>query len=106
MCLQSAAGNGLRPKLLETYKREVLHAYGYHHLNTLLQLEKAGFLRSQEEKGGLLRAQESRGFPALKKQLQLITTEVNEIVSLPTGEEAVVQGPARGGCVSVSALPR
>ena len=74
ICLQSSASNGLRARLLEQYKREVLHAYGYQHLNTLLQLEKAGLVRarSQEEKGGLLRAQETRGFPALRKQLQLV----------------------------------
>ena len=63
------------------YKREVLHAYGYHHLKTLLQLEKAGLVRSQEEKGGmLLRAQENRGFPALRKQLQLCGNDVDESV--------------------------
>jgi hypothetical protein len=74
ICLQSSASNGLRARLLEQYKRAVLHAYGYQHLNTLLQLEKAGLVRarSQEEKGGLLRAQETRGFPALRKQLQLV----------------------------------
>ena len=72
ICLQSCACNGLRTRLLDQYKREVLHAYGYQHLNTLLQLEKAGLLRSQEEKGGLLRAQEIRGFPALRKQMQLV----------------------------------
>lgn len=63
---------------MEIYKREVLHAYGYQHLSTLLQLEKAGLIRSQEEKGGmLLRAQENRGFPALRKQLQLTAKDTH-----------------------------
>jgi hypothetical protein len=75
ICLQSCASNGLRARILELYKREVLHGYGYRHLNSLMQLEKAGLVRSQEEKGGLLRTQESRGFPALRKQLQLVARD-------------------------------
>ena len=85
LCLQSVASTGLRPRLLDSYKREVLHAYGYQHLNSLLQLEKAGLLQSQEEKGGLLRpleAREARGFSALKRQLQLSVKGVNELVRI------------------------
>ena len=68
---------------MDQYKREILHAYGYQHLSTLLELEKAGLLRTQEEKGGILRAQESRGFPALRRQLQLVShgDEVDDRVS-------------------------
>ena len=72
ICLQSNASNGLRSRLLEQYKREILHGYGYQHLNTLIQLEKAGLVKTQEEKGGLLRAQDTKGFPAIRKQLQLV----------------------------------
>lgn len=58
-------------------------AYGYHHLHGLVQLEKSGLLRSQEERAptSLLRVQEVRGFAALKKQLQLVVSDANDVVS-------------------------
>ena len=34
LCIQSIAADGLKPKLLEFYKREIVQSYGYHHLIT------------------------------------------------------------------------
>ncbi len=86
--MQSVANSGLKPKLLEYYKKSVLQvgvvsscllhplsdpspqAYGYEHLVTLHNLEKAG----------LLRPQESRTFPVMRKALRLIADNVDELV--------------------------
>lgn len=50
MCLQSLANSGLKPKVLEHYKREIVQTYGFQHLLTLNNLEKAGLLQHQVKK--------------------------------------------------------
>ena len=47
MCLQSIIGSGLKPKVLDSYRKMILHAYGHRHLLSLINLEKAGLLTSQ-----------------------------------------------------------
>ena len=42
VCLQSLVSSGLKPKLLELYRRLVVQSYGYQHLLTLDNLERAG----------------------------------------------------------------
>ncbi|KAI4256524.1 MAG: hypothetical protein L6R42_006172, partial [Xanthoria sp. 1 TBL-2021] len=44
LCLESTISGGLRPKDLDNFKRQILHAYGYQHLLTLHSLEKMGLL--------------------------------------------------------------
>ncbi|KAL5017366.1 hypothetical protein ScPMuIL_006955 [Solemya velum] len=68
VCIQSYCNNGLKPKVLEFYKREILQTYGYEHLITLLNIEKAG----------LLRLHGNRTYPTLRKSLKLIIEDVNE----------------------------
>ena len=47
MCLQSIVGSGLKPKVLDAYRRMILQVYGHRHLLTLINLEKAGLLGTQ-----------------------------------------------------------
>ncbi|TPP62870.1 Vacuolar protein sorting-associated protein 33A [Fasciola gigantica] len=44
LCLQSFCNGGLRQRLLEYYKREVLQVYGFEHIFTLDNLDRIGLL--------------------------------------------------------------
>ena len=57
-------GNGLKPKVFEHYKREVVHAYGVQHMVTFYRLECAGLLRLQQ--------QASKTYSALRKLVLFI----------------------------------
>nr|XP_054928610.1 vacuolar protein sorting-associated protein 33A-like isoform X2 [Dermacentor andersoni] len=71
VCMQSVANNGLRPKVLDHYRREILQTYGYWQLLWLLRLEKAGLLQAQEHKNH---------FSTLRKTLKLNVEDVSEQV--------------------------
>ena len=47
MCVQSIIGSGLKPKVLDAYRKMILQVYGHRHLLSLINLEKAGLLTSQ-----------------------------------------------------------
>lgn len=47
VCMQALTNNGLKPKVLEYYKREILQTYGFQHALTLCNLEQAGLIRVQ-----------------------------------------------------------
>lgn len=66
ICIQSAVNSGLKPKVLEHYKRAVIQAYGFQHILTFNNLEKAGLIKIQ---------QGSRSFTVLRKTLKLTTEE-------------------------------
>lgn len=70
ICLQSTANSGLKPRVLEHYKREIIHAYGFQHLITLYNLESSGLLRLQ---------QSNRPFTVIRRALNLTVDDVNEI---------------------------
>ncbi|KAL8719175.1 MAG: hypothetical protein Q9225_003796, partial [Loekoesia sp. 1 TL-2023] len=87
LCLESTVSGGIRPKDLDSFKRHILHAYGYQHLLTLHNLEKMGLLIARTAAnpfyipvGGGSGANESKytNYNALRKQLRLIVDEVNE----------------------------
>lgn len=68
--------NGLRPKDLDFFKREILQAYGYHHILTLDALEK---LQLIQPRSAVQTAPNSRTvYSNLRKLLKLIVDEVNE----------------------------
>ncbi|XP_050088887.1 vacuolar protein sorting-associated protein 33A [Anopheles aquasalis] len=71
MCMQSIAGSGLKPKVLDYYKRELVQVYGLQTLLTIGNLEKAGLLRAQTGQ---------RTYHVLRKTLNL-TAETPEEVS-------------------------
>lgn len=62
--------NGLKQKVLDHYKREILQTYGYEHILTLNNLEKAGLLKLQT--GG------RNNYPTIRKTLRLWMDDVNE----------------------------
>lgn len=68
VCIQSYCNNGLKPKVLDYYKREIIQTYGYEHLLTIFNLEKAG----------LLRPHGNRTYPTIRKSLRLVIDEINE----------------------------
>ncbi|KAL8734158.1 MAG: hypothetical protein Q9166_001643 [cf. Caloplaca sp. 2 TL-2023] len=86
LCLESTIFGGLRPKDLESFKRQILHAYGYQHLLTLHNLEKMGLLVSRTAAnpfyipvgGGGASESKITNYNALRKSLRLIVDEVNE----------------------------
>lgn len=47
LCIQSLTNSGLKPKVLEHYKREIVQTYGFQHFLTLSNLEKSGLLQLQ-----------------------------------------------------------
>jgi vacuolar protein sorting-associated protein 33A len=47
MCIQSIANSGLKQRVVEYYKREIIQVYGFEHMLTMNNLEKCGLLRVQ-----------------------------------------------------------
>ncbi|XP_022831603.1 vacuolar protein sorting-associated protein 33A [Spodoptera litura] len=66
ICLQCVTGSGLKPKVLEYYKRELVQVYGLNTWLTLCNLEKCGLLRPQ---------QGTRQYAVLRKTLHLTMDE-------------------------------
>jgi len=87
LCLESTISGGLRAKDLDTFKRQILHAYGYQHLLTLDRLEKMELLQSRTSASALLLPVGGGGtnttgtktnYAHLRKELHLIIDEYNE----------------------------
>lgn len=86
LCLESVISGGLRPRDLDSFKRQILHAYGYQHLLTLDSLEKMELLQSRSSTTALLLpvagGQSGPGtktnYAHLRKELRLIVDEYNE----------------------------
>jgi vacuolar protein sorting-associated protein 33A len=94
LCLESCISGGLRPRDLEAFKRQILHAYGSQHLLTLDALEKTELLQPRSSANALLLPIPGTGNAAattgantpgtktnynyLRKVLRLIMDEVNE----------------------------
>ncbi|XP_069352831.1 vacuolar protein sorting-associated protein 33A isoform X2 [Eulemur rufifrons] len=70
VCLQSVCNSGLKQKVLDYYKREILQTYGYEHILTLHNLEKAGLLKPQTGS--------RNNYPTIRKTLRLWMDDVNE----------------------------
>uniref|UniRef100_T1J2P7 Vacuolar protein sorting-associated protein 33A n=1 Tax=Strigamia maritima TaxID=126957 RepID=T1J2P7_STRMM len=68
ICMQSVTNSGLKPKILEYYKREILQTYGFRHLPTLENLEKVGLLTHQG----------SKIYSVVRKTLRTTVEECNE----------------------------
>lgn len=87
LCLESCISGGLRPKDLDNFKRQILHAYGYQHLLTLDALDKMGLLTSRTSAsvllnpigmgGGTTEATKTN-YNYLRRVLKLVVDEVNE----------------------------
>ncbi|XP_017055580.1 vacuolar protein sorting-associated protein 33A [Drosophila ficusphila] len=70
ICLQCIAASGLKEKLLNHYKRELVHVYGLEVLLTVSNLEKSGLLHQQTE---------SRAYSVLRKTLHLTVDDNVEV---------------------------
>uniref|UniRef100_A0A1B0CP49 Putative vacuolar sorting protein vps33/slp1 sec1 family n=1 Tax=Lutzomyia longipalpis TaxID=7200 RepID=A0A1B0CP49_LUTLO len=70
ICMQSLAGSGLKSKVLDYYKRELVQVYGLECLLTLSNLEKAGLLRPQTG---------NRSYAILRKMLNLTVDDAVEV---------------------------
>ncbi|CRL07306.1 CLUMA_CG020285, isoform A [Clunio marinus] len=69
ICMQSAAGNGLKQKVLDSYKKEIIHSYGMDSLLKLGKLEKSGLIRIQSG---------SRSYNILRKTLNLTVEDFED----------------------------
>lgn len=70
ICLQSLVNVGLKQKVLEFYKKEILQTYGFEHLLDLNNLEKTGLLR--------LCSSFSKTYSTLRRAFRLTVDNVNE----------------------------
>jgi len=76
LCIESLMSSGLKGKDLDSFKREILQAYGYQHVLTLDALEKLQFLQSRASISALEGTRTS--YTNLRKPLRLIVDDVNE----------------------------
>lgn len=70
ICMQSIAASGLKSKILDYYKRELVQVYGIETLLTISQLERAGLLRPQTG---------ARTYAVLRKTLNLTVDDAIEV---------------------------
>ncbi|KAJ8968096.1 hypothetical protein NQ314_002467 [Rhamnusium bicolor] len=70
MCLQCIAGSGLKPKVLESYKRDLVQVYGLEALLAVTKLEKVGLLKLQSG---------TRQYTVLRKALHLTMEDTSEV---------------------------
>ncbi|KAA8534431.1 hypothetical protein F0562_031948 [Nyssa sinensis] len=68
LILFSITNSGLPKKNFDYLRRELLHSYGFEHMATLNNLEKAGLLRKQESKSNWL---------TIKRALQLVVDDTD-----------------------------
>lgn len=72
ICLHSLINNGLKPKVADYYKKELIQNYGIDYAAFLIQLERANLLLCHE------RFYETGSFSHLKNRFNLIRDDVNE----------------------------
>ena len=81
ICLQSLTNGGLKPKVLEHYKKEIIQTYGYQHILTLQNLEKAGLLKTTTLPASYLSMGVVTGranYNTTRKTLRLNAPKINE----------------------------
>lgn len=84
LCLSSCLNNGIRTRDLESFKRQILQAYGHQHILTLANLEKMGLLVPRESHRGYLNpiasaaGSTSTDVNALRRALSLWIDDVAE----------------------------
>ncbi|XP_019426709.1 PREDICTED: vacuolar protein-sorting-associated protein 33 homolog [Lupinus angustifolius] len=68
LILFSVTNSGLPKKHFDYLRRELLHSYGFEHIATLNNLEKAGLFKKQETKSN---------WPTIKRALQLVVEDTD-----------------------------
>lgn len=106
LVLASLTNGGIKPKVFESFKRDFLQTYGYHHLPLFIALEDLGLLVKSPPSVPL-------PFPNLRKGLRLVVDDVDDaapndisyvysgyaplsirLVQCITQKNAVMSGPA------------
>lgn len=72
ICTQSLINNGIKPKVVEHYKREIVQKYGDEYIPFLMQLERANVLLNHEK------FHETASFSQVKSKFNLINDDVDE----------------------------
>jgi hypothetical protein len=85
LVLASVTSGGIKPKILESFKRDFLQVYGYHHLPLLIALQDLGLLVKAP-------ATTPHPFPALRKGLRLVVDDTDD--TAPTDISYVYSGYA------------
>ncbi|XP_031741424.1 vacuolar protein-sorting-associated protein 33 homolog isoform X3 [Cucumis sativus] len=70
LILLSVTNSGLPKRHFDYLRREILHSYGFEHMGTLNNLEKAGLVKKQESKSNWL---------TIKRGLQLVVEDTNTV---------------------------
>lgn len=70
VCMESVTNSGLKLKVLEHYKREIIQTYGFQHILSLTGLENVGLIKLQ---------QGARQYTILRKTLRLTVEDGSEI---------------------------
>lgn len=84
LCLESCMSGGLRPRDLESFKRQIVQAYGYQHLLTFSALEKMDLLQPRSSATTMLlpttgaQSGSKTNYNYLRKSLRLVVEEVSE----------------------------
>lgn len=84
LCLESCLNNGIRSRDLDSFKRQIMQAYGFEHMITLTNLENMGLLIPRESHRGYLNpiagsaGQSATDWNAVRKTLLLWVDEVQE----------------------------
>ena len=75
LCLYSLAANGIKPKIFEDIKRDILHSYGFEYLPLLIYLSDLGLLRQST---GTSSSSNRSALAAVRKPLRLIVDDIDE----------------------------
>ncbi|KAJ3039774.1 hypothetical protein HDV00_011901 [Rhizophlyctis rosea] len=71
-CLYSLVEGGIKAKVFDSFRRDIVQTYGYPHTLTLQNLSRAGLLRKQDS------STPKNPYPAIRKAFKLIVDDVNE----------------------------
>lgn len=75
LCIQSVTSGGIRSNKHDSLRRLLVHTYGFQHLLTLSNLERAGLFKRRDLV--LVETQQQAAWQGLKRSLRLINERVN-----------------------------
>ncbi|KAJ3185945.1 hypothetical protein HDU85_000859 [Gaertneriomyces sp. JEL0708] len=70
LCLYSLVEGGMKPKAYDSFRRDIVQAYGHKHVLTLQNLAEVGLFRKQTSRAS--------SYSSIRKVLRLIVDDVNE----------------------------
>ena len=81
LCIQSITAGGIRSNRYDNIRRLIVQTYGYDHLFTLSNLERAGFLKRKD----LMLVETASPWQGLRKQFKLIEDKIDGISYVSAG---------------------